>query len=174
MSRRDSSRGAVDYIARALARTAQSLGSGVTQIVTGFGLTGGTITTSGTIAIDTVELDNRYANVELATMLTGPIRDNEVVLSYPIGFDGSIAADFSDWRVGISGVVDATVVLSVQINHSGVGTITFTPPSTIALATDNNDPVSFVSGDVIRIVADATAEANTTGSLIRLAAILGR
>ena len=152
--------GAVDYIARALAKRQQT---GVTQITTGFGLVPAVIESTGVIAADPNSIR------ELATFLNPPTLDDEVVVHYVMPFDGVIAADLANWNISFTGTNPAaSLVYTVKAATVAVGTITIATDGTITKATTDNADVDIDSEDLLEVVASDSAEVASATTLVAI------
>jgi hypothetical protein len=143
--------------------TPQNTGT-ITSIVAGTGLSGGTITSSGTIAIDTATtVDKTTIQTLTNKTLTSP-KINEAVdltststeLNLLDGVVGLVQADFTKLAD-----VDAT---AAELNYSDLATLGTTAPSKVFTADANN--LTIVSGAVVNVEDILTDGATITWDVI--------
>jgi hypothetical protein len=84
-----------------------------TPIVAGTGLTGGTITTSGSVALDTAYTDARYVNVDGDTM-TGELTVNAAIINYQPSTGRRLSFEAGYALVGRDGGGSALSVIEME------------------------------------------------------------
>ena len=143
--------------------TPQNAGT-VTSIVAGTGLSGGTITSSGTIAIDTATtVDKTTIQTLTNKTLTSPKINEDVAVTSTAtelnlldGVSGLVQADFTKLAD-----VDAT---AAELNYSDLATLGTTAASKVFTADANN--LTTVSGAVANVEDELTDGATITWDVI--------
>lgn len=133
---------------------------------------------TGTITVDAsqevVTLDTGAQGIpgtgdlfNLAVSATGALLSGEILLRHVFASAISFADDFSGSYATADTASTGTVACSITKNGSQVATITFTASATGVFATAGG-AVSFAAGDVLRIIAPASADATLADLSITL------
>lgn len=161
--------GAVDFIARGLARRA-----GITELNDGFGIETTVNLPVATVSIDTVALDARYDEREYSTYLAFPFQQSEVVMGWIAPFAGNLADDFNDWLFAITGSnPSANTTFTVRVNGSSVGSFTINT-SGVFSATTTGGSVPIASGDRVTVTAGSNADVALSATNVLFTARLNR
>jgi hypothetical protein len=89
----------------------------------------------------------------------GEPTDAAIILRVPVARAVSFPANFSGSYAKASAASTGTVAVDVKKNGSSIGTITFTTSATGTFASSGGSAQSLAAGDVIELVAPATADA---------------
>jgi hypothetical protein len=88
------------------------------------------------------------------------INANEILLDHIVAAAHTLAADFANARVSVGTPPAATWTANVQKNGGNVGTIVIDNTGGVTLATTGHAAVVVAAGDVISVVAPASADPN--------------
>lgn len=89
----------------------------------------------------------------------GEPTDAAIILRVPVARAVAFPANFSGSYAKASAASTGTVAVDVKKNGSSIGTITFTTSATGTFASSGGSAQSLAAGDVIELVAPATADA---------------
>lgn len=133
----------------------------------------GTITVDASVEMVTLDTGAQGAtgplgeSVVLAVSAEGTLRDGELLVRHIFVSTIEFANDFDGSYASSDTASAGTAVLSITKNGVEVGTLTFTA-STEGIFATSGGAVTFIEGDVLKIIAPATADASLANVSISL------
>lgn len=109
------------------------------------------------------------APFDIATFIAGLPGANETVLRYVFARAVTFADEFGPSRASAGAAATASTVFTAKKNGTSVGTITFAASGTTGTFVTTGTTVSFAAGDVLELVAPASADGTLADISVTLA-----